>query len=94
LAVVAPTRTYGYVANGENATPAVETRYMGEIRDKHFPMLAKSATPISTANFLTYGVSSTPTLVLVDQKGIVRYYHPGAASELELSNRIKKILMR
>ena len=29
----------------------------------------------------------TPTLVLIDRAGVVRYYHPGAASEAELSAR-------
>jgi hypothetical protein len=29
--------------------------------------------------------SSTLTLVLVDRRGIVRWYHPGAATEQELS---------
>jgi hypothetical protein len=30
--------------------------------------------------------------VLVDAAGIVRYYHPGAASEAELAPRIQKLL--
>jgi thioredoxin-related protein len=42
---------------------------------------------VSEENFRVYGVSSTPTLVLVDGKGIVRMYHPGAmiAEELRLA---------
>jgi len=31
---------------------------------------------VSEENFKTYGASSSPTLVLVDRKGIVRLYHP------------------
>ena len=39
------------------------------------------AVPVSAANFPTYGASTTPTLVLLDPIGMVRFYHPGAASE-------------
>ena len=48
--------------------------------------------PLSNANFARYGASSTPTLVLVDRKGIVSWYHPGAATEQELSSQIEKAL--
>jgi len=48
--------------------------------------------PLSAANFQTYGASTTPTLVLIDRAGVVRFYHPGAASAAELSARIQAIL--
>ena len=48
--------------------------------------------PLSANNFIAYGASSTPTLVLIDRGGIVRYYHPGAASEAELTARIRALL--
>jgi hypothetical protein len=83
---------YGYVGNGEDAPPALEIRYIEAVRRQFYPMLASVPVPVSTANFLTYGVSTTPTLVMLDSKGVVRYYHPGAASESELSVRIQKIL--
>jgi thiol-disulfide isomerase/thioredoxin len=92
LVVWAPTRLYGYVGNGEDAPPALEIRYIEAVRRQFYPMLASVPVPVSTANFLTYGVSTTPTLVMLDSKGVVRYYHPGAASESELSVRIQKIL--
>jgi thioredoxin-related protein len=47
--------------------------------------------PLSVANFISYGASTTPTLVLIDRAGVVRYYHPGAAPEAELSARIRAL---
>ena len=41
--------------------------------------------PISTENFLAFGVSSTPTLVLVDRDNVVRLYNPGDESSQMLS---------
>ncbi len=92
LAVVAPTKLYGYVAGGEDAAPAVEKQYIELVRQKFYPMLANVPAPMSAANFLAYGSSTTPTLVLIDSAGIVRYYHPGNAPEAELSTRIEKLL--
>jgi thiol-disulfide isomerase/thioredoxin len=94
LVVVAPTRLYGYVAGGEDAAPAVEKQYIEKVRAQYYPMLSGTAVPVSGENFLTYGCSTTPTLVLIDSSGIVRYYHPGNASESELSTRIQKLLTR
>jgi thioredoxin-related protein len=48
--------------------------------------------PLSAANFITYGASTTPTLVLIDRAGVVRYYHPGAVPEAELAARIRALL--
>ena len=48
--------------------------------------------PVSTQNFLLFGVSSTPTLVLVDRKGIVRLYHPGYLDYRELVEHIEPLL--
>jgi thioredoxin-related protein len=48
--------------------------------------------PISEENLKNYGASTTPTLVFVDPKGIVRLYHPGAMSQAELVAGVQKIL--
>ena len=50
------------------------------------------AVPVSEQNFLNFGVSSTPTLVLVDRTGTVRLYHPGRMSYEELRGRIEPLL--
>jgi hypothetical protein len=33
--------------------------------------------PVSEENFVTWGASTTPTVALVDEAGLVRLYHPG-----------------
>jgi thiol-disulfide isomerase/thioredoxin len=92
LTLVAPTKYYGYVANGDDAPPAVEKRYIEQIRQQFYSPLGNMMVPLSNANFATYGCSSTPTLALVDKQGIVRWYHPGSATEAELIREIEKVL--
>ena len=48
--------------------------------------------PISNDNFLNFGVSTTPTLVLVDREGIVQRYNPGHMSHEELAALIEPLL--
>ncbi len=92
LVLLAPTRLYGYVAGGESATPAEEKSYIEKVRRQYYGGLANVPVPLDSANFHTYGASTTPTLVLIDGNGAVRYYHPGAASEAELAARIQAVL--
>lgn len=92
LVLMGPTRLYGYVAGGEDASPAVEKQYIQQVRARYYADLADMPAPLSAANLLNYGASTTPTLVLIDGAGMVRYYHPGAVSEAELSLRIRSIL--
>jgi len=94
LAIIGPTRFYGYVAGGEEAPPAVEKQYIDRVRREFYAALPGMPAPLSSANFQTYGSSTTPTLVLIDPNGIVRFYHPGAVSELELANRVQAVLSR
>jgi thiol-disulfide isomerase/thioredoxin len=91
LVVVGPTRLYGYVAGGEEAPADKEKRYIEDVRRRYYDALAGMPVPMSAANFITYGTSSTPTLVLIDRAGLVRYYHPGAVPEAELSARIRAL---
>jgi thiol-disulfide isomerase/thioredoxin len=92
LVLVGPTKLYGYVAGGEEAAPVTEKRYIEQVRQQYYPFLAGMPIPLSENNFLAYGASTTPTIVLIDAGGVVRFYHPGAVSEPELSARIRKIL--
>jgi thiol-disulfide isomerase/thioredoxin len=92
LAIIGPTEYYGYVAEGADAPPAVEKPYIESIRRQFYAPLSDMPAPLSNANFARYGASSTPTLVLVDRKGIVSWYHPGAATEPELALQIEKAL--
>lgn len=88
LVVMGPTKLYGYAAHGEAAAPADEMRYIDAVRQRFYAGLPEMAVPVSEAGFRAYGASTTPTLVLVDPSGVVRYYHPGAVPAAELAARI------
>jgi thiol-disulfide isomerase/thioredoxin len=90
LTMVAPTRYYGYVEGGEDAPKSAEKRYIGQIRDRYYAPL--TVAPLSNRIFETYGCSSTPTLAIIDKQGIVRWYHPGTATEAELIREIEAVL--
>ena len=94
LVVVAPTQHYGYVAGGEEAPRAVETKYMGDVYAQYYAGLGKIEVPISEENFRRFGVSTTPTLLLVDGQGIVRLYNPGALTYEALASKIEPLLPR
>jgi thiol-disulfide isomerase/thioredoxin len=93
LTVVAPTQRFGYVAGGAPAGPAEELRYIQQVRDTHYGFLADLPVPVSDANHKLYGVSSTPTVVLVDRQGIVRLYHPGRLTKEELEQQLRPLLV-
>ena len=92
LSVVAPTQRYGYVAGGKDAPPDEELRYIRSVRDASYGFLATQPVPVSEANHVRYGVSSTPTLVLVDRAGVVRLYHPGRMTEEELEPIVRGLV--
>ncbi len=92
LKMIAPTMRYGYVAGGEDAPPDVEKAYIERVRQQFYPMLGGVPIPLAASNFLEYGASTTPTLVLVDGKGIVRFYHPGVVTEEELATQLRKLV--
>ena len=91
LVMIAPTQRYGYVANGDEATPARELKYMEQIRHQFYADLLSVPAPVSEANFRNYGASTTPTLVLIDRHGIVRVYHPGAMTLDELRAALNRL---
>ena len=90
LEVIAPTQHYGYVAGGDDAPPSVETPYIAKIFSQYYAGLGKVETPLSEANFARYGVSTTPTLVLVNSAGIVTLYHPGLMTLDELATALRR----
>jgi len=92
LEVIAPTRHYGYTAGGEDAPPEVETRYIQAVYQQFYSGLGKVETPLSEKNFESYGVSTTPTLALVDARGVVRMYNPGNADYAALAARVERLL--
>ena len=91
LVMIAPTQRYGYVANGDEASPADELKYIEKIRHQFYADLLGVPAPVSEANFRNYGASTTPTLVLIDRRGIVRLYHPGAMTLDELRAALNRV---
>ena len=92
LVVIAPTQHYGYVAQGKDASPEEETKYIGEVFAKYYAGLGRVEVPLSEENFRRFGVSTTPTVVLVDGRGIVRLYNPGALSYETLAAKVEPLL--
>lgn len=92
LALLAPTQKYGYMARGQDAKPAEETAYIEQIRRAYYGGVIKEAAPVSEANFVRYGVSTTPTLVLVDAAGIVRTYHPDKMTYAALRTAVQGVM--
>ncbi|MEQ1945575.1 MAG: redoxin family protein [Bryobacteraceae bacterium] len=92
LTVIAPTQKYGYTVRGEDASPATEVAYIEQIRKQYYEGVIDGPAPVSEANFVRYGASTTPTMVLVDRTGMVRVYHPGAMKYEELQQAIEKLM--
>jgi thiol-disulfide isomerase/thioredoxin len=88
LVVIAPTQHYGYIGATENVPPAEETKYIEQVRQQFYSHLP---VPLSEENFRIYGASTTPTIVLIDRKGIVRLYHPGLMNPNELAALAAKL---
>jgi len=92
LVILAPTQRFGYVAGGKAAPADEERRYIEQVRLASYPVLAGQAIPLSAANHIRYGVSTTPTLVLVDRHGIIRLYHPGRMRHEELEPLVRSLV--
>ncbi|HZS54858.1 MAG TPA: TlpA disulfide reductase family protein [Bryobacteraceae bacterium] len=92
LVVIAPTQRYGYTAEEEHASPAVETPFIDKVYAHYYAGIPNAGVPLDPGNFERFGVSTTPTIVLVDRRGIVRLYHPGAMDEKALRAAIGPLL--
>ena len=92
LVIVGPTQLYGYISRGQASTPEEELAYLNGDYQAQFPIPSWMGVPISTNNFLNFGLSTTPTLVLVDRDGIVQRYNPGDLSHEELVALIEPLL--
>lgn len=92
LTVLAPTQRYGYVAAGKDAPPAEEAAYIARVWDESYAALAGAPVHLDAVNHRRYGVSTTPTIVLVDRSGRIRLYHPGQMAEDALEPLIRELL--
>jgi len=89
LAVIGPTQPYGYIAGGEEAPRAREVAYIEETRAKYYGAVERMAVPVGEENFRRWGASTTPTIAVIDQTGIVRLYHPGKMTYEELLPHVR-----
>jgi hypothetical protein len=94
LAIVAPTRRYGYVEAGRLASPDRELRHIVQVRDSHYSFLKHAPVPVTDANYKAYGVAAVPMHVLIDRDGMVRLYQQGRMTEGELDAAIAAVLER
>ena len=92
LMMMAPTQLYGYAAQGEDAQPKDELAYVERVWQHFYPGLQSVPVPVSKENFDLYGASTTPTLVLLDRRGHVALYHPGAMPYTDLRSAIEKVV--
>jgi thiol-disulfide isomerase/thioredoxin len=92
LTIVAPTQRYGYTVKRAPATPDAELAHIKQVRDDFYPFLKSEAVPVSEQNHKQYGVSTTPTIVVLDRHGIVRSYHPGIMTAQELEAIVVPLL--
>jgi thiol-disulfide isomerase/thioredoxin len=92
LRVVAPTRLYGYTAADDHAAPAEETAFIAKVFERYYSNIPKPQIPLDTSNFQRFGVSTTPTIVVVDRRGVVKLYHPGVMDEASLRAVIEPLL--
>jgi thiol-disulfide isomerase/thioredoxin len=92
LTIVAPTQRYGYTLKRAPAAPDAEMAHIMRVRDEFYAFLKTEAVPVSDENHKRYGVSTTPTLVVLDRQGVVRSYHPGIMTAQELEAVIMPLL--
>ena len=92
LVIVGPTQLYGYVARGLDATPEEELKFLRGAYQQRYPIPSWMSVPVSQQNFLDFGVSTTPTLVIIDRDGVVRLYNPGDLPYDELSAHVERLL--
>ncbi len=92
ITVIAPTQRFGYVERRKPASPAEELAYIERIRDEFYPWMKTTWAPISDEVYMKYGVSTTPTYVMIDRDGKVSSYLPGQPTSEQLEPLIQKIV--
>jgi thiol-disulfide isomerase/thioredoxin len=91
VTIRAITRRIGYARDIENPTPAQEDADRQRVWKETYTGLEDVAHPVDEAATLDYGASSTPTFVLIDRRGIVRFYKPYRLSEEALAREIERV---
>ena len=92
IVVIAPTQRFGYAEKRRPVGPAEELAYIERIRDEFYPWMKTVSAPISDDVYMKYGVSTTPTYVMIDRDGKVSSYLPGQPTAEQLEPLIQKIV--
>ncbi|MCX6612041.1 MAG: TlpA disulfide reductase family protein [Acidobacteria bacterium] len=82
--LIAPTTRYETVPNIENPTEQQENDHIEKVWRESYQAIQKIPHPIDPKMMLDYGVSSTPTIVIIDAKGIVRAYRTSRLSAAQI----------
>lgn len=91
ITVIAPTQRFGYAEKRRPVGPAEELKYIEQVRDEFYPWMKTVPAPVSDEVYTRYGVSTTPTYVLIDRDGKVSTYLPGQPTVEQLEPLIRKI---
>lgn len=91
IVVLAPTQRFGYAEKRRPVGPAEELKYIEQVRDDFYPWMKTVSAPVSDEVYTKYGVSTTPTYVMIDRDGKVSSYLPGQPTAEQLEPLIKKI---
>ena len=91
IVVIAPTQRFGYAEKRRPVGPAEELQYIEKVRDEFYPWMKAVSAPVSDDVYLRYGVSTTPTYVMIDRDGKVSTYLPGQPTVEQLEPLIRKI---
>ena len=91
VTVIAPTQRFGYAEKRRPVGPAEELKYIEQVRDQFYPWMKNVSVPVSDEVYLKYGVSTTPTYVMIDRDGKVSTYLPGQPTIEEIDALVRKI---
>gem|GEM_PF-159460 len=86
VAFLAPTRLY------ETKDSDAERKRIDEQWRTTYKGVKVNGIPVNEEAMLRYGVSATPTFVVIDKKGVVRFYSPTRLTEQRLAAEIDKVL--
>ena len=92
ITVIAPTQRFGYAEKRRPVGPAEELKYIESIRDQFYPWMKTVSVPVSDEVYLRYGVSTTPTYVMIDRDGKVSSYLPGQPTIEQIDAMVQKIV--
>lgn len=92
ITVIAPTQRFGYAEKRRPVGPAEELKYIEQIRDEFYPWMKTVSAPVSDEVYLRYGVSTTPTYVMIDKDGKVSSYLPGQPTIEQIDAMVQKML--